>query len=98
MKFNDMLEHAAFRSGAALVTGFVTRGDDKADIDIQAPIDFPGAKTKGEAESLILDGYTRRLEANGMECPEFYFRFHKKWKSAPEVRGRCRGKPPWMPS
>jgi len=84
--------HFAFRSGAAVVTGFVTRREDKVDIDIQAPIDFTGVKTKGEAESLILDEYTRRLEAKVLEFPEFYFWFHKKWKSSPEVRARYQGK------
>ena len=74
-----------------MVTGFVTRRDDKMDIDIQAPIDFTEAKTKGEAESLILDEYTRRLEAKVVEFPEFYFWFHKKWKSSPEVRWRYHG-------
>ena len=82
----------AFRSGAVVVTIFVTRRDDKVDIDIQAPIDFTEAKTKGEAESLILDEYTRRLEAKVVEFPELYFWLHKKWKSSPEVRERYRGK------
>lgn len=83
--------HFAYRSGAAVLTGFVTRRDDKVDIDIQAPIDFTGAKTKGEAESLILDEYTRRLEAKVVEFPEFYFWFHKKWKSSPDFRARYKG-------
>jgi lauroyl/myristoyl acyltransferase len=61
-------------------------------IDIQAPIDYTGAKTREEAESLILDEYTRRLEAKVVEFPELYFWFHKKWKSTPEFRERYRGK------
>jgi len=83
--------HFAFRSGAVVLTSFAARRDDKVDIDIQPPIDFTGAKTKGEAESLILDEYTRRLEAKVVEFPEFYFWFHKKWKSSPEFRERYRG-------
>jgi KDO2-lipid IV(A) lauroyltransferase len=84
--------HFAFRSGAAVLTGFVTRRDGKVHIDIQAPIDYTGAKSKGEAESLILDEYTRRLEAKVVEFPELYFWFHKKWKSTPEFRARYQGK------
>lgn len=84
--------HFAYRCGAAVLTGFVTRRDGKVHIDIQAPIDFTGAKTREEAESLILDEYTRRLEAKVVEFPEFYFWFHKKWKSTPEFRARYRGK------
>jgi Kdo2-lipid IVA lauroyltransferase/acyltransferase len=85
--------HFAFRTGAVVLTSFATRRGGKVEIDFQPPIDFSGARTKGEAESLILDEYTRRLEAKVSESPEDYFWFHKKWKSSPEFRERYKGKP-----
>ncbi|MFA6147800.1 MAG: lysophospholipid acyltransferase family protein [bacterium] len=86
--------HFAFRSGAAVLTAFAGRHGDKVDIDIQAPIDFSNAKDITEAESLILDEYTRRLEAKVAESPELYFWFHKKWKSSPGFRARYKGETP----
>jgi len=86
--------HFAYRSGAVVITAFTTRRDGKIALDFQAPIDYSGAKTLEEAEALILDEYTRRLEAKVVETPELYFWFHRKWKSFPEVRARYRGKAP----
>jgi KDO2-lipid IV(A) lauroyltransferase len=83
--------HFAFRSGAAVITAFAGRCGDRIGLEIQAPIDYTGAKSREDAESLILDEYTRRLEAKVRESPELYFWFHKKWKSSPEVRERYRG-------
>jgi len=84
--------HFAFRSGAVVITAFAGRRGDKIDLEIQAPIDYSGAKTREEAESLILDEYTRRLEAKVAETPGLYFWFHKKWKSIPGIRARYQEK------
>jgi KDO2-lipid IV(A) lauroyltransferase len=83
--------HFAYRTGAIVITSFVTRSGGKIHIDLQAPIDYSRAKTREEAEALILDEYSRRLEAKVRETPELYFWFHKKWKSVPEIQARYRG-------
>lgn len=76
----------AVRTGAVALTVFTTRIDGKICVDIQEPIDFTAAKTSEEAERIVLDEYSRRLEAKVRETPELYFWFHRKWKSNPEVR------------
>ncbi len=76
----------AIRTGAVVLTAFITRSDGKIDIDIQSPIDSSAANTTEEAERMVLDEYSRRLEAKIREAPELYFWFHRKWKSTPEVR------------
>lgn len=85
--------HFAFRTGATVLTAFFTRRDGKIAVRIGEPVDCSAAATPAEAESLILDEYSRRLEAAVRESPALYFWFHKKWKIDPAVRARYEGRP-----
>lgn len=78
----------AFRSGAPVTTGFATRKEGRIRVEIQPSIDYSSASSPEEAERLILDEYSRRLEEKVRKAPEQYFWFHKKWKSVPEIRAR----------
>jgi KDO2-lipid IV(A) lauroyltransferase len=82
----------AYRSGAPVTTGFATREGGRLRVEIQQPIDYASAGSPGEAEKIILDEYSRRLEAKVRHAPEQYFWFHKKWKSVPEIRARYEGR------
>lgn len=84
----------AVRAGATVLTAFVTRCDGKIDVHFQDPIEYSAARRPEEAEALILDEYTRRLEAKVREAPASYFWFHKKWKGVPEIRARYEGRAP----
>ncbi|MGE5189701.1 MAG: lysophospholipid acyltransferase family protein, partial [Gemmatimonadota bacterium] len=84
----------AVRTGAPIATGFATREGESIVVEIQAPIDHSRAATAEEAEAIILDEYTRRLEAKVREAPASYFWFHKKWKAVPEIRARYEGRVP----
>ncbi len=84
--------HFAFRTRAAVITAFVTRRDGKIAVRFDRAIDYSKAATPEDAEAAILDEYSRRLEAAVRETPELYFWFHKKWKSAPEIRARYEGR------
>jgi len=86
--------HFAFRTGAALITAFVTRRDGRTAVRFGGPVDYSKAATPEDAEALILDEYSRRLEAAVRETPALYFWFHKKWKSVPEIRARYEGRVP----
>ncbi len=78
----------AYRSGATVMTGFVTRENGRILAEIQPRIDYSAAGSPEAAERIILDEYSRRLEEKVRKCPEQYFWFHKKWKSVPEIRAR----------
>jgi len=82
----------ACRGGIAIATGFGTREGGRIRIDIQPPIDYSSAASPGEAVSIVLDEYSRRLEEKVRKYPEQYFWFHKKWKALPEIRARYEGK------
>jgi KDO2-lipid IV(A) lauroyltransferase len=82
----------ACRSGTPVTTGFATREGGRLRVEIQPPIDHASAGSPGEAEKIILDEYSRRLEAKVRHAPEQYFWFHKKWKSVPEIRARYEGR------
>lgn len=82
----------AYRSGTPVTTGFATREDGRIRVEIQRPIDCSPAGTPAEAERIILDEYSRRLEAKVRSAPEQYFWFHKKWKSVPDIRARYEGR------
>jgi KDO2-lipid IV(A) lauroyltransferase len=82
----------ACRGGIAIATGLATREEGIIRIDIQPPIDYSSAASPGEAVSIVLDEYSRRLEVKVRKCPEQYFWFHKKWKALPEIRARYEGK------
>ncbi|MGE5663390.1 MAG: lysophospholipid acyltransferase family protein [Deltaproteobacteria bacterium] len=84
----------AVRAGATVLTAFVTRVDGRIDVQFQDPIDYSGASGPEEAKALILDEYSRRLEAKVREAPASYFWFHKKWKGVPEIRARYEGRVP----
>jgi KDO2-lipid IV(A) lauroyltransferase len=81
----------AFRSGAPVTTGFVTREDGRILAEVQPRIDYSAADSPEAAERIILDEYSRRLEEKVRKAPEQYFWFHKKWKSVPEIRARYEG-------
>jgi len=81
----------AHRSGAPVTTGFATRVDGRLRVEIQPPIDYSSAGSPEEAEKIILDEYSLRLEGKVRNAPEQYFWFHKKWKSVPEIRARYEG-------
>jgi len=82
----------AHRAGVAVTTGFATREGGRIRIEIQPPIDYSSAGSPEEAEKIILDEYSRRLEETVRKCPEQYFWFHKKWKALPEIRARYEGR------
>jgi KDO2-lipid IV(A) lauroyltransferase len=82
----------ACRSGTPVTTGFATREGGRLRVEIQPPIDRASAGSPEEAEKIILDEYSRRLEAKVRHAPEQYFWFHKKWKSVPEIRARYEGR------
>jgi KDO2-lipid IV(A) lauroyltransferase len=82
----------AFRSGTPVATGFATREGGRIRVEIQPPVDYSSAGSPEEAERLLLDEYSRRLEAKVRMAPEQYFWFHKKWKSVPEIRARYEGR------
>ncbi|MBE0602300.1 MAG: lysophospholipid acyltransferase family protein [Deltaproteobacteria bacterium] len=82
----------AHRAGVAVATGFATREGGRIRVEIQPPIDYSSAGTPEEAEKIILDEYSRRLEEKVRKAPEQYFWFHKKWKALPEIRARYEGK------
>jgi len=84
--------HFAFRTRAAVITAFVARRDGKVALRFGEAVDYSKAATPEEAEALILDEYSRRLEAAVRETPALYFWFHKKWKSVPEMRARYEGR------
>jgi KDO2-lipid IV(A) lauroyltransferase len=84
--------HFAFRTGAAVLTAFITRRDGKIAVRIGAPVDYSTAATPRDAEALILDEYSRRLEEAVREGPALYFWFHKKWKTDPGIRARYEGR------
>ncbi len=75
----------AFRTGSTVTTGFAERHEGKVAMEIQEPIDYSQAGSDEEAEKIILDEYSRRLEEKVRRSPELYFWFHKKWKSTPEI-------------
>jgi KDO2-lipid IV(A) lauroyltransferase len=81
----------AYRAGASIITTFATREDGRIRIEFQPPIDYSSAGSPEEAERIVLDEYSRRLEAVVRRVPEQYFWFHKKWKSVPEIRARYDG-------
>lgn len=83
--------HFAFKTGAAVLTGFVVRKGGRIVVEIHGPIDYSAAATPADAERMILDEYSRRLEETVRRFPEQYFWFHKKWKSSPEIRSMYRG-------
>jgi KDO2-lipid IV(A) lauroyltransferase len=82
----------AHRSGTPVTTGFATREGGRIRVEIQRPIDYSTAGSPAEAERIILDEYSRRLEEKVRTAPEQYFWFHKKWKSVPEIRARYEGR------
>ncbi len=84
--------HFAVRTRAVVITAFITRRNGKIVGRFDKEIDYSKAATLGDAEALILGEYSRRLEAAVRETPELYFWFHKKWKSAPEIRARYEGR------
>lgn len=81
----------AVRTGAVALTAFASRTEGRVRIDFQPPIDTSAAMNPEEAERIVLDEYSRRLEAKVREAPELYFWFHRKWKSNPEVRAAYDG-------
>jgi KDO2-lipid IV(A) lauroyltransferase len=81
----------AYRSGAAVATGFATREGGRLRVEIQPPVDYSSAGSPEAAEQIILDEFSRRLERKVRTAPEQYFWFHKKWKSLPEIRTRYGG-------
>ncbi|MBP2674672.1 MAG: htrB [Deltaproteobacteria bacterium] len=81
----------AFRSGAKVTTGFATREDGRIRMEVQPHIDCSRADSPDAAERIVLDEYSRRMEAVVRRVPEQYFWFHKKWKSVPEIRARYEG-------
>jgi KDO2-lipid IV(A) lauroyltransferase len=82
----------AHRSGTPVTTGFATREEGRIRVEIQRPIDHSAAGSPAEAERIILDEYSRRLEEKVRSAPEQYFWFHKKWKSVPEIRAGYEGR------
>ena len=82
----------ACHGGIAVTTGFATREDGRIRIEILPPIDYSSAASPEEAEKIILDEYSRRLEEKVRKFPEQYFWFHKKWKALPEIRARYQGR------
>jgi KDO2-lipid IV(A) lauroyltransferase len=81
----------AYRAGAPVTTGFVTREEGRIVCEIQPLIDYSSAESPEAAEGIILDEYSRRLEEMVRKAPDQYFWFHKKWKSVPEIRARYEG-------
>jgi len=78
----------AYRTGSTVTTGFAGRNDRKLVMEIQDPIDCSQAGSEEEAERIILDEYSKRLEEKVRKSPELYFWFHKKWKSTPKISRR----------
>ncbi len=78
----------AYRTGSTVTTGFAGRNDGKLVIEIQEPIDYSQAENDEDAERIILDEYSKRLEEKVQKSPELYFWFHKKWKSTKEISRR----------
>jgi len=81
----------AYRTGATVISTFVTAEQGKVRIEIQPPIDYSAAKSGEEAAARILDEYSKRLEEKVRQCPDQYFWLHKKWKSVPSVRAMYGG-------
>lgn len=74
-----------YKAGASVITFFAYRKEGKIVLAFQGPIDYSSAKNVSEAEKIIFDEYSKRLEDKVKEFPGQYFWLHKKWKSLPEV-------------
>nr|NIO16191.1 hypothetical protein [Deltaproteobacteria bacterium] len=70
-----------YKSEASVITFFAYRKEGKIVLAIQGPIDYSEAKNVDEAEKIIFDEYSKRLEEKVKEFPGQYFWLHKKWKS-----------------
>lgn len=73
----------ALRTGAPLVTGFISRrADGRFEVDIDAPHFTTGTRTPGAVLELTAL-HVARLEARVRARPELWFWLHRRWKTRP---------------